>query len=428
MAKLKLFFLFLICCQVHSETVFESSYNYFIGLGKSLAPSFMNFFVCMTKDDVWSCAKDNLGKVLDGLDEEVQKERKIWQEDADAEVRTSGRSIEEMPSKIGRQVEESLFSIGEAIEVGIARAMSRKKHEGGIDSITISTGMQEKKKKKKPKPPKIHLVHPAMMAMKKDEKGRGFPGRIQSWVIGDQLRNAPARTEGMASVDNSAVTAFNSSRKARNVVDKLQNDSAENNGMASVENSSMVQDASARKARNMFSQMMGMKSGDKMMDAIRDFAMNIDDNDDAMSFFNNGNMNSAGENRSKKKKKRKAILKLLLLGAVLKAKIGTILQILSFKLQVKFFIIALLGLGINLARLWIEIKNKHKEHPQKIIYYEHAQHQHHYDHEEEHGGWGPWSRSMEPPEADIEIDDLPNSPYAAQERPLQYYRPLLTKD
>lgn len=40
------------------------------------------------------------------------------------------------------------------------------------------------------------------------------------------------------------------------------------------------------------------------------------------------------EQRGKKKKKKKAILKLLILGAVLKAKIGTLLQILSFKLQV----------------------------------------------------------------------------------------------
>lgn len=47
------------------------------------------------------------------------------------------------------------------------------------------------------------------------------------------------------------------------------------------------------------------------------------------------------EQRGKKKKKKKAILKLLILGAVLKAKIGTLLQILSFKLQVNIIYVDL---------------------------------------------------------------------------------------
>lgn len=34
--------------------------------------------------------------------------------------------------------------------------------------------------------------------------------------------------------------------------------------------------------------------------------------------------------------------------------------------QVKFFIIALIGLGINLARFWVELKNKHNQQPQKV--------------------------------------------------------------
>lgn len=83
----------------------------------------------------------------------------------------------------------------------VHRALSRKHHEsGGIDSITISTGNQEKKKKmkkKKQKPPKIHLVHPMMVPMKEmamEEKGRGF-GRTQSWVVGEspRLENATLR-------------------------------------------------------------------------------------------------------------------------------------------------------------------------------------------------------------------------------------------
>lgn len=41
---------------------------------------------------------------------------------------------------------------------------------------------------------------------------------------------------------------------------------------------------------------------------------------------------------------------------------------------------------------------------QQIIYYEHAQHQHHYDHEEEEPhGWGPWSRSLFPDEVSLLI-------------------------
>ncbi|XP_059062582.1 uncharacterized protein LOC131855344 [Achroia grisella] len=386
MSKLKIIFLLIICSQAQSASLLDSTYEYVVSFGKSLMPSFNHFIECFNTKNAWSCT---LEKVLDRLDKEVKVQRKIWQEDADAEARTSGRSIEEMPSKIGRQVEESLLSIGRAIEVAVARTMSRKKHEGGIDSITISTGTADKKKKKKTKPTKLHLVHPAMIAMQKHDKGRGFPGKIQSWVIGDELRSAPEQPDEGVALENSSAVVNNS-----------------------------------RQARNMFNEMM--KTGDKMLDDVANYAMNSDDVDDDLMNIRN-NMNSIGENRGKKKKKKKAILKLLLLGAVLKAKIGTILQILSFKLQVKFFILALIGLGINLAKLWIEIKNKHKEHPQKIIYYEHAQHQHHYDHEEEHG-WGPWSRSMDPPDTEVEVEDLPQSPYAAQERPLQYYRPLLTKD
>jgi hypothetical protein len=55
-------------------------------------------------------------------------------------------------------------------------------------------------------------------------------------------------------------------------------------------------------------------------------------------------------------------MKLFLLGAIMKAKIEMLLRILSFKLQVKFFIIALVGLLINIARFWIDVKKQ----PQKV--------------------------------------------------------------
>ncbi|CAF4832675.1 unnamed protein product [Pieris macdunnoughi] len=59
-----------------------------------------------------------------------------------------------------------------------------------------------------------------------------------------------------------------------------------------------------------------------------------------------------------------------------------------------------------------------------VIYYEHAQHQHHYDHEEE-PGWGPWSRSIIPEEN--EETDAEVSPYRVQEKAQMYpTKPLLT--
>ncbi|RVE41674.1 hypothetical protein evm_013678 [Chilo suppressalis] len=233
---------------------------------------------------------------------------------ADAEVVSSGRTMQDMPSKIGRQVEDSLNSLAEIFGNGVARALSRKHESGGIDSITISTGSDKKKKKmkkKKTKPPKIHLVHPAMVhAMQKHEKGeesegRGFASGVQSWVIGERSVNS-----------------------------------------------------SSRRGRGLLTDLWG--AGEEYLDAAAEHALKSDQSEDGIT-----DKSSLQEQRGKKKKKKKAILKLLILGAVLKAKIGTLLQILSFKLQVKFFLIALIGLGINLARLWIDIKNKHNHQPQK---------------------------------------------------------------
>uniref|UniRef100_A0A0A1XC09 Uncharacterized protein n=1 Tax=Zeugodacus cucurbitae TaxID=28588 RepID=A0A0A1XC09_ZEUCU len=106
---------------------------------------------------------------------------------------------------------------------------------------------------------------------------------------------------------------------------------------------------------------------------------------------------SVGVTRGKKKKKKKAIAKLVLLGSFLKAKIELLLKILGAHLQIKFFAIALIGLLINIARFWIDVKRGGT--PQKVVYVEHAHHQHHY---EEHGDdWGGesggsyWKRSLQ---------------------------------
>lgn len=60
--------------------------------------------------------------------------------------------------------------------------------------------------------------------------------------------------------------------------------------------------------------------------------------------------------RGKKKKKKKAIAKFIMIGSFLKAKIELLLKILGAHLQVKFFAIALIGLLINIARFWIDVK------------------------------------------------------------------------
>lgn len=97
----------------------------------------------------------------------------------------------------------------------------------------------------------------------------------------------------------------------------------------------------------------------------------------------------AEEGRKKKlgkKKKKKLLKKLFMLGMLLKSKFSFLLQLFHAHLQVKFFVIAVLGLLINAGRFWIELKKSHQ--PNKVVYYEHAQHQHHYEHDEDQGYWG----------------------------------------
>lgn len=65
----------------------------------------------------------------------------------------------------------------------------------------------------------------------------------------------------------------------------------------------------------------------------------------------------------KGKKGKKGIMKIFVIGAIMKAKLEMLLKVLSFHLQLKFFAIALVGLVINLARFWIDLK---KSHPQKV--------------------------------------------------------------
>lgn len=57
-------------------------------------------------------------------------------------------------------------------------------------------------------------------------------------------------------------------------------------------------------------------------------------------------------------------MKLMVLGSFLKAKIELLLKLLGAHLQIKFFAVALIGLLINIARFWIDLKRGGQ--PQKV--------------------------------------------------------------
>lgn len=122
------------------------------------------------------------------------------------------------------------------------------------------------------------------------------------------------------------------------------------------------------------------------------------------------------EGRGKKKKQKLvALIKLLILGAVIKAKLTLLLKLLAVKLQIKFFLVALAGLILNAARFYLDLKKGHQ--PQKVIYYEHAQHQHHYEGGDEDWGssGGHWGRSYDEDEKNTSAQDMAYSkqkPYA----------------
>lgn len=71
-----------------------------------------------------------------------------------------------------------------------------------------------------------------------------------------------------------------------------------------------------------------------------------------------------GKRGKGKKKKRRALMKLLLIGAVLKAKIELLLKIIATHLQIKFFVVAVIGLIVNIARFWVDLKRSQQ--PQKV--------------------------------------------------------------
>ncbi|XP_020811904.1 aspartic and glutamic acid-rich protein [Drosophila serrata] len=124
---------------------------------------------------------------------------------------------------------------------------------------------------------------------------------------------------------------------------------------------------------------------------------------------------SNGVTRGKKKKKKKAIAKFMLIGSFLKAKIELLLKILGAHLQVKFFAIALIGLLINIARFWIDVKRGSP--PSKHHYEDHG------DDWSEQGSY--WKRSLQ---TDPSIEDTDSSTDSYQLRQAQPQQQLGTQD
>nr|XP_040227029.2 uncharacterized protein LOC120952029 isoform X1 [Anopheles coluzzii] len=137
--------------------------------------------------------------------------------------------------------------------------------------------------------------------------------------------------------------------------------------------------------------------------------------------FGSGEPSAGGHGGKRKGKKKKTFMKLFILGAALKAKIELLLKILSFKLQLKFFAVALIGLLINIARFWIDFKKQPS--PQKVIYYEHAQHQHHYDDHGDGDFGGYWKRSLH----NVHDDEGPSYP-GGHDRAERYDEPYLYRN
>lgn len=72
--------LFLILTsQVESASILETSYEYVVNFGKSIAPSLMSIWDCIGEEEAWSCAKEKAGKILDGWGEKVENQRRSWQ-------------------------------------------------------------------------------------------------------------------------------------------------------------------------------------------------------------------------------------------------------------------------------------------------------------------------------------------------------------
>ncbi|KAJ9592997.1 hypothetical protein L9F63_015367, partial [Diploptera punctata] len=103
-----------------------------------------------------------------------------------------------------------------------------------------------------------------------------------------------------------------------------------------------------------------------------------------------------GEGKRKKRKKS-GLMKLFMIGMLIKSKLSGLMSIFSTIMQLKFFGIAILNLIVGLVRLYLQITSK-QNNQQKIIYYEeaHHEHEHLYDEKHEDKGWlGGWLKKQD---------------------------------
>lgn len=78
-SKYLLVFLLLFCYEVQSASILEQGYEYFVNLGKNLAPNLLSILECVGQNEAWQCAREKAGKMLDGFEDEVEKERRSWE-------------------------------------------------------------------------------------------------------------------------------------------------------------------------------------------------------------------------------------------------------------------------------------------------------------------------------------------------------------
>lgn len=111
--------------------------------------------------------------------------------------------------------------------------------------------------------------------------------------------------------------------------------------------------------------------------------------------------------RKHKKKKGKihklvTLIKLLSVAALFKMKIDAVLQLIQTKLKIKFFVLALISVILQVLKFWADWKKW--KHAEPLVHYESSHHQHTYDHADDHGGYddgghygGHWDRTDNKP-------------------------------
>ncbi|XP_065082185.1 uncharacterized protein LOC135704635 isoform X1 [Ochlerotatus camptorhynchus] len=300
--------------------------------------------MCMVRPNPMQCIRQQAGRMLSNWEDilETKKLEMMGEADEEFQRRTEQRGLskdddkqaKQSPSSLMSQVEEGLATISEFVSDGVdsyASEGSTKDVEGG-----------------RPKKHLHHIIH----------------------KIGNDGGNGT--TEGLARSDlDDDVTGlvdYGFGAGPEKAIGRGKQEGDQSLGYGGDQNGSVGGGSDSVK-----------EGGEE------------DEDEQETGRFDSGEGGFGGSRRKRKGKKKKTFMKLFILGAALKGKIELLLKVLSFHLQLKFFAIAAIGLLINIARFWIDLK-KHPS-PQKVIYYEHAQHQHHYDeHGDDYGGY--WKRSL----------------------------------